>query len=124
VTPIPEVWNMLLKSAGMLCVVIGILLLMVYIIKRFSLAGGGKRGQTSIKVLSSIHFGAKEKVALIDVLGKKILLGITANNINFLTEFDKDIDVGDDVLNKEKGIFSFMLKKNVQEVDKTVKEAG
>lgn len=86
----PDVWSMMLKSGGMLCVVIGVLLSVLYLIRRFSAGArmGGAGGQT-IKILSSTHLGPREKLILVDVMEKRVLLGVTPGRIDLITELDR-----------------------------------
>lgn len=119
----PDMWTTLLKSAGMLCVVLGVLFTLVYLIKRFSLGGNVGVAQKIVKIISTTHLGTKEKLVLIDLLGSKILLGVTESNINLLTKLDKDVVIDSGLLPKDtvgagKNIFSSMLKKTVKGFDK------
>ena len=85
----PDLWGTGLKTFAMLCIVVAILILVLFLMKRFFyLKDGSGHGQL-IKILSSHHVSPKERIALIDVVGEKIVIGITPENITFLTKIEK-----------------------------------
>ncbi len=85
----PNLWGAGLKTLAMLCIVLGILILVVFLLKRFSyLKQGSGHGQL-IRVLSSYHMTPKERIALIDVAGQKMVIGITPGNITCLAQINK-----------------------------------
>jgi len=85
----PDLWGAGFKTFAMLCIVVAVLILVLFLVKRFSyLKNGFGRGQF-IKILSSHHVTPKERIALIDVVGEKIVIGITPGNITFLTKIEK-----------------------------------
>ena len=88
----PLMWFTFLKTCGMLFVVIAILVFVLYIIKRFSMAKGiYQKGQAGfIKVLAMHYISPKEKILLLKVIDKKILVGVTSQNITFLGNIDKN----------------------------------
>jgi flagellar biosynthetic protein FliO len=78
--------NMGLKTAAMLLIVLGLLVLALYLIKRCFFSGERSKGELTIKVLSSRHLSPKERIEVIEVSGEKIVLGVTPGNISFLTK--------------------------------------
>ncbi len=97
-TTTSEIWPAFLKTSMMLSFVIALLVLVFYFIKRFSAARGIKGSDKFIKTLCIHYLSPKEKLVLIDVLGEKILIGVTAQNITRITtincepESDKKFD--------------------------------
>jgi flagellar protein FliO/FliZ len=75
-----------LKTLAMLFIVLGLLILVLYFMKRFLLLRQGRKGDSFIRVLSSLHLSPKERIEVIEISGEKIVLGITPGNINFLTK--------------------------------------
>lgn len=86
----PDLWITLLKSMGMLCVVLGMLLLFLFVIKRLSTVRGGVGGRGLIRVLESYPVAQREQVMLMEVMGEKVLIGVTPQNISFLTRIDSE----------------------------------
>lgn len=74
------------KTLAMLFIVLGLLILVLYVIKRLSLSKRGAKGNVPIHVLSSMYLSPKERIEVIEISGEKIVLGISPGNINFLTK--------------------------------------
>lgn len=73
-----------------LLLVLGMIALIVYGARRFlGLRMGAWRPGGPIRVLSRSYLGVKKEVALIEVGGEYLLLGITPDSISLLTRFDK-----------------------------------
>jgi len=84
-----------LKTLAMLFVVLGLLVLILYGMKRMSIARRGSEGDIRIDVLSSLYLSPKERIAVVEVTGERIVLGITPGNIRFLTRIDNGGDVNE-----------------------------
>jgi len=89
----PELWMTLLKSLGMLSLVIGVLLGVLYLTRQLFNKRGGLSGRGIIRMLASYHISPKERVVLMDVLGEKILLGVTPQQIRCLAKITTEKDV-------------------------------
>lgn len=75
-----------LKTMAMLFLVLGLLVLVLYVMKRFLFLRRGVKGNLFIKVVSSLHLSPKERIEVIEISGEKIVVGITPGNISFLTK--------------------------------------
>ena len=49
----------------------------------------------SFRMVASMYVAPKERIALVDVLGEKLLIGITAQQISFLARIEDDKDLCD-----------------------------
>ena len=85
----PDFLHAGLKTVAMLFIVLGLLVLVLYLMKRFLFQRKGIRGDISINVISSLHFSPKERIEVVEILGERLLLGITPGNINFLTKLTR-----------------------------------
>ncbi len=85
---VPGFWMMMLKSIGMLCVVLAILAGLLFLFKLLAERRTGRTSKNHIHLLSSFHISPKEKLMLIDVVGEKLLIGVTQNTINTLAVID------------------------------------
>ncbi len=83
-----DLMNTGLKTVAMLFIVLGLMVLVLYAIKKFLPLRRGIKGDSFIQVLSSLHLSAKERIEVIEISGEKIVLGITPNNISFLTKLN------------------------------------
>lgn len=101
-------WPMVLLSLFFILLMIVVL---GYVARRFSgfSAGAGQ----SMKVLSALQVGTRERVALIEVHGKQLVVGVTQHNINLLHSFDH-APVTDTVKAGSKSDFSQKLQALLQ----------
>ncbi len=73
----------LLQVSGALLGIIAFILIAAWLTKRFGLAGktAGTRG---LKVSASTTLGPRERVVIVDVEDARLVLGVTASNVNVL----------------------------------------
>lgn len=91
-----DIWFAFIKTGSMLFMVLALLILVFYLIKKFAAAKGVKGNKDLIRVLSVHHLSVKEKLVLLNVLGDTILIGVTPTNISKISAIDKDIDLVED----------------------------
>jgi flagellar biosynthetic protein FliO len=84
----PELWGPLLKGAGMFCVVLGLLLVTLFVLKRFLMERRGTRQQEFFKLVTSYSVAPKSRLMVVDVKGNLLLLGVTPHHINYLARLD------------------------------------
>jgi len=85
-----DVINTGFKTMAMLFIVLGLLVLVLYAVKRMSLFKQKTKGNIPIHVLSSLYLSPKERIEVLEISGEKIVLGISPGNISFLTKL-KDL---------------------------------
>lgn len=73
------------KMLGALAVVVGLMLALFYWVKKLGLGRIAGTHQTLIRVLDSRMIAPKKYVAVLQVPGERIVVGITDQQINFLT---------------------------------------
>jgi flagellar biosynthetic protein FliO len=78
--------QLLLQSIGSLLLVLAILLAMVFAARWFTQRRpqGGRR----LRFVEAMALGSRDKLLLVEVDGKSLLLGVTAHNIRLLAELD------------------------------------
>jgi flagellar protein FliO/FliZ len=74
------------RAIAMLFIVLGLMIFVLYLMRRFLLLRRRAGGDLFIKTLSSMNLSPKQKIEVIEILGEKIVLGITPGNIRFLTK--------------------------------------
>ncbi len=107
---VPGFWLMMLKSIGMLCFVLAVLAGILFIFRQLTERRTGRINKRFINLVTSFHIGPKEKLMLVDVVGKKILLGVTQHSINTLAVLDDSCDL-DLVDEKPDSNFKGLLEK-------------
>ncbi len=88
----PELWGAFLRSGAMLALVIALLVLVLYGVKRFSPLSRSRTGKKEIQVIAAHHLAPREKLVLVEVLGRKVLLGVTPQTISTLADLGKATD--------------------------------
>ena len=78
--------QLLVQSIGSLLLVLAILLAMVFAARW--LMQRRPQGGRRLRFLEAMALGSRDKILLIEVDGKSLLLGVTAHNIRLLTELD------------------------------------
>ncbi len=79
-----------LKSAGILCILFSVLIFVLYLMKKI-MPGEKNMGRGVIKSIDSFFLTSRDRIVLLDVLGEKILVGITQQNISYIAKIDKDL---------------------------------
>jgi flagellar protein FliO/FliZ len=80
-----------LKVAGALCLLLGVIFVGLYLLKRFGPSTGLKMASnTQLKVLGHVTLGPKKKLLMVRFLNKVLLLGVTETSINVLSEAEAD----------------------------------
>lgn len=70
-------------------VVIGVIIALAVFYKRMNL---GFAGSQSIKVVTALPLGTKERIVVIEVNGQQHLIGVTPQQINHLVTLDEPIE--------------------------------
>jgi len=77
-----------IKTMAMLAIVLGLLVMVLYFMKKFLFLKRGIKGGVIIKVLSSLHLSPKERIEVIEISGQRLVVGVTPGAISFLTKLD------------------------------------
>jgi len=89
---VPGFAFMTIKMFSVLAVVIGIMLVCINLLKKYMPQGNMFFSENkSMKVLETLYLGPKKSVVLIKVASEYVLLGSSANEINYL----KDVNFSD-----------------------------
>jgi flagellar protein FliO/FliZ len=62
-----------------------------YLLRKFQMVRGGQSNLIQLKAMSSL--GPREKVALIEVSGQLILVGVAAGQVNHIATLQKSTDI-------------------------------
>jgi flagellar biosynthetic protein FliO len=80
-----ELWYTAGKTFSMLCVVLGVLLTLLYALKR--LTQKSNSNQEQIRLVSSFNIGPRKQILLVDVMDERLVLGVTSERINCLAQY-------------------------------------
>ncbi|MFT7561676.1 MAG: flagellar protein FliO/FliZ [Flavobacteriales bacterium] len=76
----------LMQVAIALFFIIGLIFSSAWFMRRFNVRGW--QNHQCMKILSVMPVGNKEKIALVEVEGEKLLIGVTSHSINLLNKFE------------------------------------
>ncbi|MGM0418706.1 MAG: flagellar biosynthetic protein FliO [Thermodesulfobacteriota bacterium] len=83
-----NLYSELFKTIGMLAIVLGLIVAVLYFIKKYALKASPGSGKSEFRLLSSFHLGNREKLVMIEVENEKLLLGVTQNSISLLSKYE------------------------------------
>jgi flagellar protein FliO/FliZ len=109
---VPDLWITLLKSFGMLCVVLALLIALLWLMRRLY-HGGGSRQPGLIRIRSSAYLAPKERIVLVDVMGEKLLLGVTPQQINLLARVSDENGAYEESPQEPKAGFRSLFKRKL-----------
>ena len=98
---------------GGLALILVLILGLSWFVKRFS--QGGFMQNPTMKIVSSMPLGTRERLMLVDVGGKQLLLGVTATQIATLHVFDEPVVVQGDKTAPTNSEFSQKLMAILQQ---------
>jgi flagellar protein FliO/FliZ len=84
----PDAISTTLQMLMALAIVLGGLLVVFYLMKRFLRRDAGGPGNPLIRVLANQYLGIKKNIALVEVPGTVLVLGISNDNIRLLTKIE------------------------------------
>jgi len=87
----PDVIPAALQMLTALGIVLGGLLVVFYVMKRFLKRGAGGSKEQLIKVICSQYIGIKKNIALVEVPGAILVVGISNDNISLLSKIEDKI---------------------------------
>ena len=76
------------KVMGSLATVVGLMLLLFFLFKKFGFNKGLSRSGSLIKVIESRLVAPKKYIAIVEIADKCVAVGITDNSITMLTDVD------------------------------------
>lgn len=124
----PDLWPLLLKSFGMLAIVLALLGCLFWVVKRLASGRRDAQGKNLMTMLASFYVAPREKIVLMDVMGRKILIGVTQNTITCLAVIDEKggaSPAGEEAPGFFEGVFREKMKNGAgRESDRDTKASG
>lgn len=83
----PDVYSTAIKTFSILFIILAVILAVFWLIKRFWPRGSGFMGSDQwIKVIAATYIAPKKMVALVEVAGEVLVLGLSDDQITMLTK--------------------------------------
>ncbi|PFG55653.1 flagellar protein FliO/FliZ [Vibrio sp. ES.051] len=100
----------LATTLGSLVLVIGVILLLAWLLKRMQ--GPTMGQQRGLRIVSQLPVGTKERIAVVQVGEEQFLIGITSQSIQALAKLDKPLKEQELATNAFANQFSQLIKKH------------
>ena len=72
------------KTVAMLALVLGCVVLVIYLMRRFMGWGAQHRGDLEITRLGAFYFSPRERIEVMEISGERIVLGVTSGRISYI----------------------------------------
>lgn len=111
----PASTTSVLQLAFGLAIVVMLIFMISWLVKRFS--GFSVYSNPHLKVISGLHVGQKEKILLIQIADKQIVVGVTTSSIRTLYQLESNI-INDDITMRDNIPFSERLMQAIKKEKK------
>ncbi|QGY39250.1 flagellar biosynthetic protein FliO [Pseudodesulfovibrio cashew] len=92
-TPLPavDIGSSVLVTLGYLCLLLGVIFLAYWLLRRLGVQGMGVRsGNGAPRLLTRLMLGNRQSVAVVRYRDKDMVLGVTEERVTLLREFEAD----------------------------------
>ena len=117
----PDALTTTLQMVTALGIVLGALLIVFYFMKRFLKRDRGGSSQQLIRVVASQYIGIKKNIALVEVPGAVLVVGISNENISMLTKIEDKIVI--DSIRQERSRITPSFTDHLQRLTARIKQA-
>jgi len=108
----PDAISTTMQMLAALAIVLGGLLVVFYLMKRFVRRDAGGPGNPLIRVIASQYLGVKKNIALVEVPGTVLVLGISNDNIQLLTKIEDQLVI--EAIRQEKSRLTPSFSEHLQ----------
>ncbi len=84
-----EFGNITLKMVGSLVFIIGLILLFVYLLKRFRIGPLSLNRSPAFRLLGSLTLAPKRSIALVEIHNQWLILGVGTERVTLLSKMDR-----------------------------------
>ena len=95
---------------GLLSLVLGAVIGVLYLMRRLFYSSSGQVDRGIIRTLASCYVAPKERIILVEVLGEKLLLGVTPHAINCLGKISDEREIEVSTQQVSSGFFRNLLR--------------
>jgi len=110
--PQVDTWSTLLTTLGYLCLLLGVIFLAYWLLRRLGVSGMGVQGGSGApRLVSRLMLGQHQAVVVVRHRGRDFLLGVTEHRITPLAE--DEADEGPEADSDKPASFAGLLKRSV-----------
>lgn len=85
--PGPDVWTAL-RSLAAIAFVLGLMAVCAWLLKRGAFGTLGRRAPSAVRVETAVPLGDRRSLMVVAVEGRRLLLGVTPQQVTLVTELD------------------------------------
>lgn len=89
-----ELGNITLKMIGSLVFIIGLILIFVYLLKRFRIGPMSLNRSPIFRLLGSLNLAPKRSIALVEIHNQWLVLGVGTERVTLLSKMDRPEEEG------------------------------
>ncbi len=108
----PDLWFTLMKTVAMLSLVLGVLIGVLYLLKRVLNRRQGVGTAGIIRMVASFYLAPRQRVVLLEVAGEKVLIGVSAQHITWLSKIGAPVQPQDSTSEAPEGFLAALGKVN------------
>lgn len=108
----PDFWILMIKTLGGLCLVLAALMGTLYLLKRLTRPQEARQ-KGMIRLLSTFYLAPKERLHLMEVMGRKILIAVSAQGITRITEFGEHDEAWEEMTGEDSPAVHNSLFRNL-----------
>jgi len=117
----PDIVSNAFQMLTALGIVLGGLLVIFYLMKRFFKRDVGRSKEQLIKVIASQYIGIKKNISIVEIPGSILVIGVSNDNISLLTEIENEVVL--DSLRQENSRISPSFSDHLQRLTGRFKQA-
>jgi flagellar protein FliO/FliZ len=118
---------MVLKTAGLLIVIVALIILTLSVLRRFIRPGGtASSGQGALQVIGTLFLEPKKGIYLVKVVDRLLILGVTEGNISILEKVgeEKEMEKLEQAFNGRRDVFQMNFSDKLRQVWKKQRMTG
>ena len=117
---------MSLKMTGSLILILGLIILLFYVLKRLRLGSLSLNRYPEMRVLGTINLAPKRAIALVEICDQWLVVGVGTENVTLLSKLDRppeNLDVDSHSTNDSRSFQSFLQQKHLWPRDKKIRNS-
>ncbi|MFC1822955.1 flagellar biosynthetic protein FliO [Thermodesulfobacteriota bacterium] len=111
-----------IKMLGALLFVLGLILLLIYLFKRFRLNSFALAPYSQMRLIGTLNLAPKRALALVEIMDQWVLIGIGTENITLISKLDRPLEShagAEGAPEKKAGFLSLLQEKRLAHRKKT-----
>jgi len=101
-----------IKMAGSLIVILGLILGLFYVIKRFRWAASSMNPYPQMRIVGTLNLAPKRALTLVEICDQWLVVGVGTENVTLISQFDRPEEIQEArKVDRGSGRFQALLEK-------------